>query len=363
MNGPEDRDGCQSVGITVEGGDDETPTSRVDSGYGNYVPLGHRNLGTLGERLLHKVRYLRRRSLREFRLAQKDHGVLVALRIKFGGRDNVKLGGKGRDRASLLNHCGRGFLQADDVTRDVLLREYVQSLGNFLLVQRLDDFPLHGLPDRRSRNCVQHVNEDGVKDGVRDHLQRNRNGLLLRRDGRVLRGLNWGQHFADLHGLRSILSLDRKRGLKYVGAPLLPPKVERGKISLVHVDHSRPTNGVGRVDDVDRVGVPIGHRGEALGTQRLVLHEAGNDGAGFEVTFPELPNLGKILEASGAHVLLKGVVHLVSENLVHRDVLRTRVLDEVLHVHHHLVISRVTLHRYPVLKGVVVDGGNVPSTY
>ena len=58
---------------------------------------------------------------------------------------------------------------------------------------------------------------------------------------------------------------------------------------------------------------------------------------------------------------LEVVVHGVSENLVHWNILLPGIFNEIFNVDHHLVVSGVTIHRDPILKGVVVDGGDIPS--
>mmetsp|Transcript_5491 Transcript_5491/g.14588 ORF Transcript_5491/g.14588 Transcript_5491/m.14588 type:complete len:377 (-) Transcript_5491:457-1587(-) len=189
--------------------------------------------------------------------AEQHHGVLVPLRaVSLGEDEQVVLRVRGLQQ---LDELVPRFLQEDDVGIHVRgLQDLAQPIV-LAAVQRVADLPPEDLPGLAAPGLHQ-VHERGVEDTLQHQLQRYADGLLLLRDGGVLRPLDLLQEAVD--GPRA-LAVEIDLPVEEEGHPLLEPLVQGGEAPGVAVPHRWPEERCPG-GQLDRVGHTIRHAGEPL---------------------------------------------------------------------------------------------------
>mmetsp|Transcript_16250 Transcript_16250/g.61913 ORF Transcript_16250/g.61913 Transcript_16250/m.61913 type:complete len:399 (+) Transcript_16250:166-1362(+) len=288
-----DRDARETVRISVEAGEHELLVRHAVHGKrGKDVSRrdGHLDaLRELGRDLVGD--FLVRR--REARLLEQHDGVLVPLGIHGRRRDHMVAPAQVPLRLFLrLGDEGAGdLLQEHDVRGVVLGHEDVDEILVLLEVEVVADLRPDVLPvDVRRGDLLHEIHENGVEDGQRQGLQRQRNLLLKLRELRVLGARDRQQLVGVVAGL-----------LKHVRLPLGPPVRHTLQSTLVAVDHRGPVvRAALRLEH--RVGHPVGHASEALEADEVVPQEAVDERPAAVVLRPLLVHLLQVFLAP-AHAL------------------------------------------------------------
>mmetsp|Transcript_33906 Transcript_33906/g.76676 ORF Transcript_33906/g.76676 Transcript_33906/m.76676 type:complete len:419 (-) Transcript_33906:760-2016(-) len=171
---------------------------------------------------------------------EEYEAVLVAVAVEFGGEVHLEECAAELASRRLLDERARDLLQELDVNVLVGRLQNVDRPVVLLPVEFVAHVLPQGLPGGRGEG-VHHVHEDGVENGARHGLQRDRDRLLLKRDGRVLGVLDLRKHVADGFGLDAALGLDGHLLLKHELHPGFPPGLRGAQVHPAEaVDHRRP---------------------------------------------------------------------------------------------------------------------------
>ena len=177
------------------------------------------------------------------------------------------------------------------------------------------------------------MQEDGVENRERQHLQRDRDALLLLRERGVFDGADGIQEIQNGRGARAILATELDLGVEHEAAPLRPPLLHCCHVPAVVVDNCRAHHVVARTRAY-RVGDPVRHGRQPLLPDVGVLEELADDSAAPVVSLPQPGNLVDVRDLVRGHVLEELRGHRVAEYVVHGHVALARLVDKALHALH-----------------------------
>ena len=123
VDGAEDGDGGEAVGVAMEGDDDVRDARCGGRGQGQDVALGDRNLGACRELGLDLRCHLRLHPVGEAVLGEEDNRVLVPLRVEVRAGHDVVPAAEGVDGIGRVNEGRPDLLEADDVSGAVPLQD------------------------------------------------------------------------------------------------------------------------------------------------------------------------------------------------------------------------------------------------
>mmetsp|Transcript_24087 Transcript_24087/g.37802 ORF Transcript_24087/g.37802 Transcript_24087/m.37802 type:complete len:239 (+) Transcript_24087:1090-1806(+) len=210
-------------------------------------------------------------------------------------------------------------------------------------------------------DALQHVEQDCVKHGQTDRLERQTDALFFLADSWVFALHDWLQQVC--YQLRSrgallLVCVNLNLCLEHEIPPLLPPICFALKENLVAVDSCRSKVHFS-IRSVNCVSHPVWHRCQPFAADFAVLEETRYQFSVLVLLAPVFSHLVQPLEPTVGEILHQLLKHFICQDLHDRYVSLRRMIDEVLYCFHQRVVCWVLMGD-PVFEGVIVNSSDVP---